>query len=344
MNPPGAALNVLDSLPDGFAGWSIRDLADLLPGPTLIHVEGRRKDPVFLSILLHGNETVGFEALQKILDAYRAGLPRSLSVFLGNIAAAARGSRRLEGQPDYNRIWPSPGVPPATPEHHLMIRVVEEMRRRQPFVSIDLHNNSGLNPHYACVNMLDHRFLHLASLFSRTVVYFLRPQGVQSMAFAQLCPSVTLECGRVGDASGVAHAAEFLDACLHLERLPERPVNREDIQLFHTVATVKVPEGTRFGFGDGSADIDFVEDLEYYNFRELPAGTVIARYPREGRPVLEVLDENGESVGRKYLRYDLGVIRLAARIMPAMLTLNEDIIRQDCLCYFMERYPLPAPH
>jgi hypothetical protein len=28
--------------------------------------------------------------------------------------------------------------------------------------------------------------------------------------------------------------------------------------------------------------------------------------------------------------------------MPAMLTLDERIIRQDCLCYLMERYPLPA--
>ena len=27
----------------------------------------------------------------------------------------------------------------------------------------------------------------------------------------------------------------------------------------------------------------------------------------------------------------------AAPVMPAMLTLDERVIRQDCLCYFMER-------
>ena len=54
------------------------------------------------------------------------------------------------------------------------------------FASIDIHNNTGLNPHYGCVNRLDPPFLHLATLFSRIVVYFKRPLGVQSAAFASV--------------------------------------------------------------------------------------------------------------------------------------------------------------
>jgi hypothetical protein len=31
-------------------------------------------------------------------------------------------------------------------------------------------------------------------------------------------------------------------------------------------------------------------------------------------------------------------------VMPSMLTLNTDVIRQDCLCYLMERYNDHVPH
>jgi hypothetical protein len=33
-------------------------------------------------------------------------LPRSLSLFVGNTAAAEQGVRHLPEQPDYNRVWP----------------------------------------------------------------------------------------------------------------------------------------------------------------------------------------------------------------------------------------------
>jgi len=33
---------------------------------------------------------------------------------------------------------------------------------------------------------------------------------------------------------------------------------------------------------------------------------------------------------------------LRTPIMPSMLTVNERAIRQDCLCYLMERYPVTA--
>ena len=37
-----------------------------------------------------------------------------------------------------------------------------------------------------------------------------------------------------------------------------------------------------------------------------------------------------------------GVLRLQRAAMPPMLTLDERVVRQDCLCYLMERLPLPA--
>jgi hypothetical protein len=39
--------------------------------------------------------------------------------------------------------------------------------------------------------------------------------------------------------------------------------------------------------------------------------------------------------------YQRGEIALRQRLMPAMLTRDERVIRQDCLCYLMERLKTP---
>jgi hypothetical protein len=219
-----------------------------------------------------------------------------------------------------------------------MAQVVERMRRRNPFASVDVHNNTGLNPHYACINRLDRSFLHLALLFSRTVVYFLRPKGVQSMAFAELCPSVTLECGKVGSAHGVEHAQDFLEACLHLAEHPQHAVSHLDIDLFHTVAQVKVSPDVSFGFVPGESEIVLDPDIDHLNFRELPVGTQFCRFNGAGLDALDVRDEKGREVADDYFTVEDGLLCLNRSVMPSMLTKDLNVIRQDCLCYLMERY------
>lgn len=271
------SLTIRDTLPDGFLSARAADLFQILPGPTLIHLAGRRSKPLFVSILLHGNEDVGLQAVQKLMTSVNVfSLPRSLSIFVGNVDAARAGARRLDNQPDFNRVWPG-AEDDGTPEHAMMRQVVAEMQSRRVFASIDLHNNTGRNPHYACVNWVAFPFLHLASLFSRTVIYFQRPRGVQSMAFAALCPSITCECGKVGESAGVIHAAEFLDGCLNLSEIPSHPVAAGDIHLFQTVATVKVPPATSFSFYSQETDLFFSPNLESLNFQELQPGVLLAR-------------------------------------------------------------------
>jgi succinylglutamate desuccinylase len=335
-------LKEIDGLPDGLLAADSRDLERLLGAPTLIHLPGERQPALFASVLMHGNETVGWESARALLRQNRERfgtlrLPRALSLFIGNVSAAAQGERCLPRQPDYNRVWPSTELPPS-PERAMMQQVVDIMATRGVFASVDIHNNTGCNPHYGCVNVLDNRFLHLATLFSRTVVYFLRPKGVQSMGMAKLCPAVTLECGKVGERHGAEHAAEYLDACLHLSALPDHPVAPHDIDLFHTVAQVKVPENVSFGFPPGVADILFSPDLERLNFRELPRGTALGRVLRDNGTRLDVRDEQGRDVGERYFHLEDGEVRLTLPVMPSMLTRNETVIRQDCLCYLMERY------
>jgi hypothetical protein len=332
----------LDALPDGFLNAGPRDLHRLLGGPTLIHLAGEREPPLFVSVLMHGNEPVGWEAVRALLAERltRFGelrLPRALSVFIGNVAAAAAGVRHLPGQPDYNRVWPGTELP-HTPEHGLMAGVREIMAARGVFASVDVHNNTGCNPHYGCVNRIDNRFLHLATLFGRTVVYFIRPRGVQSMAMAEVCPAVTLECGKVGERHGVEHARDYLDACLHLAQIPQHPVAPHDIDLFHTVAQVKVSEVVSFGFPPTEAELVLNPELERMNFRELPRGTALGQVRGNGSLPVDVRDEQGGDVAVRYFRIEDGELRLRLPVMPSMLTHDEGVIRQDCLCYLMERY------
>jgi hypothetical protein len=337
----GSLLRQYHELPDGLLSAEPEQLADLLSGPSLIHLPGRRQPPLFVSLLLHGNETTGFLAMQSLLKQYQGKeLPRALSFFIGNVEAARDGLRRLAGQPDYNRVWPGSEYSDS-PEKRMMAEVFDIMRERQPFASVDLHNNTGINPHYACINRIDHRFMHLGRLFSRTQVYFIRPAGVQSMAFAQICPSVTVVCGKVGQSAGEQHALEFLDACLHLSEIPDHPVAAHDLDLFHTVAIVRVPRAYSFGFGDNPVDICFISDLDHLNFRELPPGTALAHLDGIEQLPLEASDEQGNEVAERYFTVEGDMLRTTRSVMPSMLTLDERVIRQDCLGYLMERYPLP---
>lgn len=328
-------LNELEALPKGLLDLPAAQLCQLLAGPTLIHLPGRHPEPLFVSVLLHGNEDSGWEAVRTLLlDYLDQELPRALSLFIGNIDAAREGLRHLSGQPDYNRIWK--GGEGSEPDMATM--VVARMRQRRVFASIDLHNNTGLNPHYACINRLEQPFLHLATLFSRTVVYFLRPDAVQSMAFSALCPAVTVECGKVGQALGVAHAREFVEAALHLDHFPEHPLPPGDYDLYHTVATMRIPDTLNFSFTDSAADLWLPPDLDSFNFRELPAGTRLAQV-RDGQVQLTVTDEQGRDVSARYLHNDGDFLHTLLPVMPSMLTLDERVIRQDCLGYLMERLP-----
>ncbi|MCP3664299.1 MAG: peptidase M14 [Gammaproteobacteria bacterium] len=335
-------LTELYTIPDGLLSLEATQLEEVLGGPTLLHLKGRREPSLFISVLLHGNETTGWEAVRALLRRYDGGqisteLPRSICLFIGNVSAAAEGLRRLDGQPDYNRVWTGCEGRSDSPEHKMMQQVLDTMHQRGLFASVDIHNNTGLNPHYACINRPEDRFFHLATLFSRTVVYFLRPCGVQSMAMAQLCPAVTLECGRPGQTHGVEHAIDYLDACLHLAEHPQHPIADHDMDLFHTMAQVKVPETVDFGFGLGDLDLYFAEDLDHLNFRELPRGTRFGEV-RNGLTVpLEIRDERGELVTDRYFQVDDGELLLRTPAMPSMLSLDERVIRQDCLCYLMER-------
>ncbi len=325
-----------DNVPDGLLHARPDELLEILPNPTLLHLSGKRTQPLFISVLQHGNEPTGFLALQALLQKYQShDLPRSISIFLGNTLAASQRQRHLANQPDFNRIWPGTELPPTT-ESSIASEIVAIMKQKHTFASIDIHNNTGLNPHYACINKLDNCFLQLASFFSRLIVYFTRPKGVQSAAFAEFCPAVTLECGKPGQKYGVEHAFDFLDTILHLQELSDNSVNLRNIDLFHTVARVKVKDDIDFSF-QNPASLVLNTDLEWMNFTEIPAGTTLGRVNHPTLLPLSAKNEQGLDVSSDFFSINNLELQINRQTMPSMLTLDEQVIRQDCLCYLMER-------
>ncbi|HWS74591.1 MAG TPA: M14 family metallopeptidase, partial [Quisquiliibacterium sp.] len=338
---------VFEGLPQGFLEADPAGLQALLGGPALIFLRGERSPELFISVMLHGNESTGLRAAQQLLRRHAGrALPRSIALFVGNVAAARLGLRRLDGQPDYNRIWPG-SVEPEGPERALALSVTETMRARGVFACVDVHNNTGLNPHYGCVSRLDARTLQLAALFSRTAVYFRTPPGVLSGAFAEFAPAIAIECGKPGEPANDARAAEYLEACLHLSEIPAHPVAAHDLSLYHTVCTVRVPEALSLAFEPGQAALTLDAGLDHLNFTDLPAGHRLGRctgVPAGAAPPLLATDEQGLDVSRAYFAVDpQGVLRLARPATPAMLTLDLRVVRQDCLCYLMERLTHGVP-
>jgi hypothetical protein len=260
-------------------------------------------------------------------------LPRALTILVGNIEAARLNKRVGPGHADFNRIWGFGD----TPEHRMTHQICNDLAERNVFAAIDIHNNTGKNPHYALICHLDDHHCQMASLFSRTVVYARKPDTTCTWAMSELCPAVTLECDLPGESYAIKHAAEFIDACLNLVNLPDTPVQPQDIDLFHTVAIVKVPASFSFSFDGEAADIHFDKNLPSMNFNEAQPGTHFCQITDGSYAEIEAWDEHGRNRADKYFQYEDNRYTFRIPVMPAMLTTNPDIVRIDCLCYLMER-------
>jgi succinylglutamate desuccinylase len=328
----------LDHMPDGLLERPASELFPDLAGPTLITLRGQRDRPLVVSVLQHGNEITGWDAVRRLLRSHyqHENLPRTLAILVGNPLAAKHRLRHLDDQPDFNRCWP--GGNGVDPEYTgLFRRIHDRLLQMRPLACIDVHNNTGLNPHYAAVNRIRSDYLRLASLFSSKVVYFTMPLGTLSHSMSEFCPSLTLECGQAGEIRGSDHSMAFLEACLHLEEIPLTPVDADAVHLFHMVATVKVRDDILFGFGRVPTDLAFRENLDRFNFRELAAGTRFGDLRSAAVQPLVAVDTEGREVTDQYFRFDQQQVRTRRDIMPSMLTLDRRVIQQDCLCYLMER-------
>ncbi len=322
-------------LPDGFFNISITDVRRLFPNPTLIQLDGQGSEFLFVSILLHGNEYTGLKVMQKVLAGRADNLPRSILLFIGNVRAAEANRRYLPDQVDFNRCWPGTRLEPG-PTSQMMRRVVEIAHGLPLFAAIDIHNNTGNNPHYACITDPNLQNQNLAARFNRVGMVF-RHKGVSTMAFDGICPAVTLECGLPGDPQGIEHACRFVEAMLTLDELPQIKPTRQALHLVESHLTLNIPEHVSFGFGpEADVDLRFDNDFEDRNFTLCDPQQIFG-YTRIERPIA-ITDVDGHDVTDEVIRIEGGKIYLNNTLMPAMITRDKLIVRQDCLCHLLQDY------
>jgi hypothetical protein len=326
-------LNILNEIPKEFLNIDVREIHELLGGPTLFHLKGKRKDPLFLSTLLHANETTSFFMLQKLIKKYEGQeLPRDLIIFVGNTFAAEEGMRHLPGQADFNRIW----EPGDSPENQLAIDVINYAKSQNLFASIDVHNNTGKNPHYGCINVMEPSFLSLASYFGEHTVFFTEPHNVQSMAFSKFCTSITIECGLPAEPKGIQSSFEFVDKMFNLDTLVSNP-EKEVPVVFHTMARLKVNHEARVDFDDNSeseADLSFVSNLDSRNFEIVHKNSHMG-YAKDLK-LIWIVNNDGKDITDQFLKVENGELITTRVFIPSMFTKDVYVMKEDCLGYIME--------
>lgn len=325
-------LKIVHKVPKEFYTIEVKEVHNLFNGPTIIHIEGQSDETIFISTLLHGNETTSFLALQKFLKQFELNKPsRTILAFIGNTLGAKEGLRHLPNQPDFNRIW---GVGD-TKEHLLATEVFLYAKKFNLFANIDIHNNTGKNPHYACINTIEDQCMHLASLFSNQVVFYTEPSSVQSMAFTPLCPSVTLEAGLPGKEDGTTHVLEFLNKIISLKSFSES-FDYNLIEIYHTVGRILVEQSISLDFKQNLInDLSFIKDLDELNFKELETNQLIAFSKKE--TFLKVIDNQQNDVTSDYLNFKDHQFKVNRQFIPAMFSKDEYVIKQDCVGYIMEK-------
>jgi len=329
-------LKVYNEIPKGFETIDLDYVHTLIDGPCLFHLKGEIDRPLFVSTLLHGNETTSFIVLQRLIQKYRnQKLPRDLIIFVGNTLAAEKGRRQLPGQPDYNRIWAGT----ETPEQRMAQEVIKYASEQNLFANIDIHNNTGMNPYYGCVNRLEPEYVQLASLFSDKIVYFTEPHEVQSNAFAAICPSVTIEAGQSGDLEGIDVTYNYIEKVLHLKQF-EPTIDLDHVGVFHTIARIRVHPDAIVDFQNNEnmdVDISFIKDLETKNFSYIPTGYHLGYL--KNKDLIRVYDDSNSDVTDQYIKLIKNQLITNQMFIPSMFTKNIEVMKSDCLGYVMEKLP-----
>lgn len=329
----GAPVRTTTTLPPQVAALPAAGLLAALGGPTLFDLRHPGKPPLFVSTLLHGNETSGWDAVRRIALSDEAA-EFSWMLFLGNVQAAAQGARSLPEQPDFNRIWhASADDDRARPtadggiwqedgnahpaEAQLADAVTQAAKAARPFFAVDVHNNSGHNPPYSVITSLDPTTLAAAAAFSPRAIHARQPAGVHTRRFARFCPAVTIETGQPEDPQSAERAEAYLLDCLRSAEPPAAKHSR--LALFENTIRVTV-----------RGDVEPHPGLERLNFGVAAPGQCIAH---RGELVAE--DSQGRIVTDQYLEADGSATRLTQSVTLSMYTSDVAIARQDCLCYFM---------
>jgi len=339
MKPPLRELSVgIDLIPTQLPEDDLGFLRSL-GGPTLIRLSGRDASRVrVLSTLLHGNEPSGLRAVSRYL---RSGAQPATDVifFIGAVGTALSdppfSNRALPNEVDANRCWMAPWE---SPQGEVARRLLSRIREADPECLVDLHNNTGHNPAYGVAFRVGPAEQALVSLFADRIVHTPIELGTLVEATVPEFPSVTVECGRAGDAVADEVAWQGLQKYLNQTELDLSGPPRRLIHLEEPIR-VCVRHGVELAFGDSAnPEVAFTisADIDRHNFERLPAGSQIG-WVHPGTPwPIEAMGPDGEDCSEEFFDVSSGRLRTRRDFIPIMMTTSRVIAKSDCLFYAVQ--------
>ena len=327
-------LKIIKNLPQGFLTVKPSQITDLIKNPTLIDLKGEKNSPLFVSILLHGNEYSGLLIMQQVLKQYKnKALPRDLILFIGNPQAVAKGQRHLAHQADFNRIW-KPGSRPLFADS-----VLKYVKHKNIRLGLDIHNNSGKNPLYACVTQKQDSSIKLAQKFSDKIVFFKQPDSVLSKALSPLCPAIVIECGQAGDLEGLKKGVKLIQSLLQdpQDDWRQSPITVPNV--YYTFGLIRIQSDLKVSFASPpvlkNSSLCLIKELESLNFKKLPPGLLLGK--TNSLKGIQLIDKFGKNIFDQYFSIKNTNWLVKSSFIPSMLTKNLAIAKSDCLAYTMDK-------
>lgn len=320
-------LQVETSLDPSILDLPANELLTVLDGPTLFDLSHPDQSPIFVSVLLHGNEISGWDAVRSLLkEQNHNGQSASMLLLIGNVLAANQGVRALDCQSDFNRIWEGED----TNESSWAEAVIERVSSAKPWFALDIHNNTCPNPHHAVITDMNPATLSAARRFSETAIFAMQPMGILSRRCSQFCTALTLEVGIPSDPISANRAKDFLQYLTDLGAVPA--THSDGLKIYTNKIRVVVENAHEL---DEWQVPDFTPFLSNWNFKTLDKGTEIAQLKSGGGRLL-AQDERLNDVTHTYLKYKDDSVCLNSDVIMSMYTDNPRIALQDCVCYFLE--------
>lgn len=332
-----------DSIPDFFYKLNQENVLGYLDEMSLFFHKGAIDKTVVISTMLHGNETSGLYAIQKFLKAQEGKANRpSYAILLGNPRAFQSNKRLVGGQLDRNRIWELDG----NHEDHALSRQVIERLINYPLVcAIDIHNNTGKNPYFCCVNRLDQKTLGMASLFDADALFFEDPATAFTTFMGRFCPSVTLECGMSGDELGILKAVKFIKEATHFALADHLDKLVFKKSVFKSFGKFKIPKETKISFISPGQEIStlsnsqgvaFFSDLEKFNLKLVPEGTSLG-FIHGSLNQVNIQSEFEEDLFSELFLIEKQNLIVKNDFYAAMVTKDVEVAKADCFFYFLKK-------
>lgn len=318
-------------------GSTVEEFLRWLEGPTAIWITGADTSRTrAYSTLLHGNEPSGVIALHRWL---RAGETPAVNIvfFVGAVSAALAepgfAHRMLPGRRDLNRCFAGPDD---DDEGRLAAQLLRLVRSADCEALVDVHNNTGHNPPYGIATTLRAQSLSLVSLFANRCVHSDLNLGTLTEATGEI-PSVAIEAGRSNTPEADAVALAGLERYVHRANLFHE-LDTSDMRIYECPVQVRLSDGTRVKFSSEpspDADLTLLPEVDAYNFDGADAGTLLG-WVRDGVPwPLAASDANGCDVSRDHFEIRDGMLLARLAILPIMMTTDQRIAHDDCLCYLV---------